>query len=58
VVIRKKTIFDPEVAALVSEVRALVGQAYSLSQQIQHTVGDLEQYVNRVQPEQAKESDG
>lgn len=47
---REAETLDPEVEALVKEVRALVGQAYQLSQQIQTAMTDLDRYVEQVQP--------
>ena len=55
--IRKREVFDPEVAALVTEVRALVGQAYQLSQEIQLTMADLGDYVEQVQPRTNRDAD-
>jgi uncharacterized protein YoxC len=46
---------DPEVSALTAQVRSIVGQAYRLTQDIDKTIEDLDQYVHRVQPRQKDE---
>lgn len=48
----KRIAIDPEIDALVSQVRDLVGQAYRLSQDIDRTISDLDEYASKPAPKE------